>query len=251
MNFNEKITFVFYHANLVEMKINIHILLFTLLVSPFCFGQANNKVEAGIDVGSAFKGSAFAPSVLYHEDISLGRLSWLRAGLGIRAWGYYGDQTNLKSQADAGAANELQYRNVSVNGLSFVAGVSIKVWRVDVGVNTDLIGAAIGSKRKAFYPGNTGSAGEVSPYHDKWVPTRPVIFNALPLFLNNYSGQSEVYARLLLSRKIGVKVGYQFGQLAYITKNSGGKQTLLDGNERRFSTRYQMPYVAISFPINQ
>lgn len=233
------------------MRINIHTLVFTLLLSHYTFAQMNNRVEAGIDVGSGFKGSAWAPSVLYHEDAALGRLTWLRAGLGIRAWGYYGDNINLKSQADPGLANTLEYGRVSANGLSFVAAVSVKFWQIDIGANTDLLGAAFGSNRRPFYPANGDGTDAGKPYYNKSVSTRPVIFNALPLFLNNFSGQSEVYARLLFSRKVGVKVGYVFGQLAYITKNTDGERTLLDGKERRFSNRYQMPYVALTFPINQ
>lgn len=233
------------------MRINIYTLVFTLLLSQYTFGQMNSRVEAGIDVGSGFKGSAWAPSVLYHEDVALGQLSWLRAGLGIRAWGYYGNNTNLKSLANSGSANVLEYKNVSANGLSFVAAVSVKVWKIDVGANTDLIGVALGSNRSAFYPANGDGTDAGKPYYNKSVSTRPVIFNALPLFLNNYNGQSEIYARLLFTRTVGVKVGYQFGQLAYITKNRNGNRTLLDGRERRFSDRYQMPYVALTFPINQ
>jgi len=238
------------HANLTEMKIIIHTLVLALFLTHWAFGQNNNRVEAGIDVGTGFKSNNWAPSVLYHEDAALGRLSWLRAGLGIRAWGYYGEATDLISQAGAPSANVLKYRRVSTNGVSFVASVSIKVWRVDIGANTDIIGASFGSNRKANYPGNANSPGLGSTYYDQWVATRPVIFNSLPLFLNNYNGQSEIYARIRLTRGAGVKIGYTFGQLAYVTKNNDGK-VLLDNRERRFSSRYEMPYVAITFPILQ
>ncbi|MCE7044026.1 hypothetical protein [Dyadobacter sp. CY312] len=232
------------------MKIIIHTLVFTLFLSVCVFAQNNDRVEAGIDIGTGFRSNSWAPSVLYHEDASLGRLSWLRAGLGIRAWGYYGEATNLMSQAVAPSANLLEYRRISTNGVSFVASVSVKVGRIDIGANTDIIGASFGSNRRANYPGNANSPGSGSAYYDQWVATRPVIFNALPLFLNNYNGQSEIYARIRLTRGAGVKIGYTFGQLAYVTKNNDGK-VLLDNRERRFSSRYEMPYVALTFRILQ
>ena len=239
------------HTNLIEMKIIIHTLAFALFLTHWAFGQNNDRVEAGIDIGTGLKNSNWAPSVLYHEDATLGNLSWLRAGLGIRAWGYYGEATNLLSQAGAPAANTLQFRKASVNGVSFIASVSIKAGRVEIGANTDLIGAAFGSKRKAFYPGTTNSPGAGSPNYDQWIAARPVVFNTLPLFLNNYNGQSEIYARIMLTRRAGLKIGCLFGQLAYVTKNNDNGKVLLDGRERRFSDRYQMPYVALTFPILQ
>ena len=239
------------HTNLDKMKIIIHTLAFALFLTHCTFGQSNDRVEAGIDIGTGFKSNNWAPSVLYHEDAMLGRLSWLRAGLGIRAWGYYGEANNLLSQAGAPAANTLQFRKASVNGVSFIASVSIKAGRVDIGANTDLIGAAFGSKRKAFYPANVTSPGSGSPNYDQWIAARPVVFNTLPLFLNNYNGQSEIYARIMLTRKAGLKIGYLFGQLAYVTRNNNDGKVLLDGRERRFSDRYQMPYVALTFPILQ
>lgn len=233
------------------MKIILHTLVLTLLFSHYAVSQSSNQIEAGIDVGTGFKNKNWAPSVLYHEDVSLGRLSWLRAGLGIRAWGYYGGKSNLTSQANEALAHELHYQKTSVNGLSFVAAVSVKFWRIDLGANTDLIGAAFGANRKALYPAGSEAQGTGNAYYNKSVSTRPVIFNTLPLFLNNYNGQSEVYARVLITRGMGVKVGYLFGQLAYVSRNKDGERVLLDGGERRFSNRYQMPYVALTFPINQ
>jgi hypothetical protein len=233
------------------MRIIIHTLAFTLFLSQCVFAQNKDRVEAGFDVGSGFKSNSLAPSVLYHEDASLGRLSWLRAGLGIRAWGYYGEATNLLSQAGPSSAKVLEYGKVSVNGVSFVASVSVKIGGVDIGANTDVIGASFGSKRSAHYPGNAGSPGSGSAYYGQRIATRPVIFNTLPLFLNNYNGQSEIYARIRLTRGAGVKIGYTFGQLAYVTKNNDDGKVRLDNRERRFSSRYEMPYVALTFPILQ
>ncbi|HEV7382693.1 MAG TPA: hypothetical protein VGN64_23020 [Dyadobacter sp.] len=224
------------------------LLLFGFIVNQPVFAQKYNTAQATLDFGTGFSDGAWAPSVLYHEDMPLGQLRWLRAGLGIRAWGYYGNDMNLVSQAGSSSANTLQYKKVSANGVSMVAGASVTVWRVDLGVNTDLLGFAWGSKRSAYYPG-AAAAGSGSGHYDKNLATRPVNLNAVPLFLNNHNGQSEIYGRVWLSKGIALKVGYQFGQLAYITRNIEGEKTYLDGGERRFSTRYNMPYAAVSFRL--
>jgi hypothetical protein len=223
--------------------------LFTL--SQSAFSQDNNPAQATLDLGSGLSKNAWAPSILYHEDIPLSNIRWLRAGLGIRAWGYYGDDLNLISQAASSSANTLQYNEISVNGLSLVAGASVRVWRVDIGANTDLAGLAFGSKRNGYYPAATGSSGSGKAHYNNDVSTRPITFNVLPVFFNNYNGQSEVYGRIWLSKNTAVKIGYQFGQIAYLTRNVDGKKMALDGGERRFSQRYNMPYIALSFKLFQ
>lgn len=226
-------------------------LLSLFVFSQTAFAQGSNTAQATLDMGAGFSKNAWAPSVLYHEDIPLNRVKWLRVGLGIRAWGYYGNDLNLVSQAASSSANTLEYKKVSANGLSFVAGASVKVWKLDIGANTDLMGLALGSRRSGYYPSEAGSSGTGRKYYDQLVVTRPVNFNLLPLFLDNYGGQSEIYARLWFTRSMALKVGYQFGQIAYLTRNIEGEKVFLDGRERRFSSRYSMPYVAISFQLFQ
>ena len=224
------------------------LLLLGFIVNQPLFAQKYNTAQATLDIGSGFSDKTWAPSLLYHEDLPLGQLRWLRAGLGFRAWGYYGNDVNLTSKAGASSASALQYKNVSANGVSVEVGASVTVWRLDIGANVDLLGFAWGPRRNAYYPG-VAAPGEGRAYYDKVVSTSPVNFNALPLFLDNNNGQSEVYGRIWLSKGIALKVGYQFGQLAYITRSIEGKNVYLDGGERRFSTRQNMPYAALTFKL--
>jgi hypothetical protein len=193
--------------------------------------QTQSQASAVIDVGSGFSNDkSWAPSVLYYEQVSLNRVPWFRFGLGIRAWGYYADRTNLYTKTDS-PQDYLEYGKVSVN--------------------TDLIGASFGSKRSGYYEKATNTPGTGATNYNKWLSTSPVIFNAAPLFLENYNGQSEAYARFYLSRRIGVKVGYLYGHIAYRTRNKDDSKVFLDNNQRRFSQNYGMPYAAVSFPLFQ
>ncbi|KQS25518.1 hypothetical protein [Dyadobacter sp. Leaf189] len=228
----------------------IHILplLILTLASSIAFGQRQSQVSAGVDVGSGFNSSSWAASVLYHEEISPNNVPWLRAGLGFRAWGYYAGRTNLYSKKSD--SDFLEYTDVSANGVSFVIGANFRIWRVDLGVNTDLIGASYGTKRRGFYDKEPSIEPTVgAPYYQQWISTSPVIFNFAPLALKNFNGQSEVYARIFLFKRLGVKLGYLHGQIAYVTRKQNDRKVLLDNRQRRIYNLYNMPYVALSFPI--
>jgi hypothetical protein len=211
-------------------------------------GQNQPTVNAGVDVGSGFKNYAWAPSVLYHEEIGLRGANWLKFGVGLRAWGYYGGRVDLFTNDEK---NYLEYRQVSANGLSFVIGANIHFWRVDLGVNTDLAGISFGSKRHGFYEKTTSTPGTGEAHYNTWLNTSPVILNVAPLAFNNNNGQSEAYARIYFTRQIGVKLGYLYGQIAYSTKkDEAGERVHLDDRQRRVYNTYGMPFVALSFSIS-
>lgn len=213
------------------------------------YGQGQSQISAVIDVGTGFSDDkSWAPSVLYYEQIGLNRVPWFRLGLGIRAWGYYANRTNLYTKTGS-PQDYLEYRKVSANGLSFVVGANLRLWKIDLGVNTDVIGASFGSKRKAFYEKTTTTPGVGAPNYNQWLSTSPVIFNAAPLFLDNYNGQSEAYARIYLTRGIGLKIGYLYGHIAYHTHKADDRKVFLDNKQRRVSQNYGMPYAALSFPL--
>ncbi|NIJ51070.1 hypothetical protein [Dyadobacter arcticus] len=226
---------------------SLYAFLVLFAVATAGYGQNQSNVSAGIDVGTGFQQYAWGPSVLYHEEIGFNKAPWLKFGLGIRGWGYYGGRTNLFTKDEN---NYLEYGDVSANGLSFVIGANISFWRIDLGVNTDLAGLSFGSKRHGYYEKTTTAPGIGEPYYNTWLATSPVLVNALPLALKNYNGQSEAYARIHITRNIGIKLGYVYGQIAYATKKIDGNKVLLDDRQRRFYNTYGMPYAALSFAIS-
>jgi len=213
------------------------------------YGQSQPQVTAGFDIGSGFNKNSIAPSILYHEELGLNRLSWLRLALGIRGWGYHAGATNLYAQNKSADRDTLLYRNVSADGVSFAIGIDVKIWKIDLGVNTDLAGLSYGSKRSGYYSKNTAIPGEGAAYYNDWVATSPNIVNVFPLAFSGNSGQSEIYARIWLTRKWGLKIGYSYHRVAYVTKNNEDKRVYLDHGQRRFSNTYGMPYAAIALPL--
>lgn len=226
-------------------------LVATLWSVSFVIAQKQPRVSKGVDIGSGFKSTSWAPSMLYHQELGFRRFPFLQFSAGIRSWGYYAGATNLVSQSGNVLPDTLQFRNVSSNGLSIVTGINLKVWKLDVGVNTDLLGFALGSERNAFYPKNIVNEGQGGAFYNNWVPASPIMFNALPGFLKDMNGQSEFYARVWISQRLGFKAGYLYGQLAYHTGRSEDEIVLLDHGHKRFSANYGMPYAAISFLISE
>ena len=230
---------------------SLHFLLTAILLGiGISYAQEQPHVTAGFDLGAGFNSNSVAPSVLYHEESGFHRLPWLKVGLGIRAWGYHSGTTNLYSQEKSFPTDSLKYRNVSATGISFVVGVNFRIWKVDLGANTDLAGFSFGSKRNGFYAKNTPDQGDGAAYYNKWVATSPVIFNMLPLVFTKSNGQSEVYARIWFTKKIGLKLGYTYGRIAYLTKEVDDKRVYLDHRQRRFLNTFGMPYAAVAFPLH-
>lgn len=230
----------------------IQLALFTIMILKItvCQGQYQLSSGAGIDIGSGFRNKSWLPTALYHEELGLRGMPWLQVGVGIRAWGYYADRTDLYTQKKTTSRDTLQFGRLSANGIGFVLGVNLKFGKLTLGVNTDLANLAYGSTRRAFYLKNSvDSAGIGSAFYNKLVRTMPTNLNLLPLMLRQHSGQSEVYARFWFTKTTGVKLGYLYGRQAYITKSVENTRVYLDHRQRRFSNIYAMPYLALCFQL--
>jgi len=230
------------------MKLKHTLLLILILKTIFCHAQKQPTVNVGMDIGSGIKSNSLAPGIFYHEDLSIRGLHWLQFGIGIRAGGYYTGATDLLSTNDAISSDTLRYNRVSANTISFVAGMNLRFWKLNLGFNTDVINLAFGERRSGFYVKKNLPADSVTHYNH-FVPTIPSVFNFMPVTTPNQNGVSEVYTRIWLSRKIGLKLAYLFGRQTYTTRINKKSQIVLDNGQRRFSTMYKMPYVAICFSL--
>jgi len=232
------------------MKILKGLIIVLLLNATVTHAQHHTSpIAGGVDVGAGVGSHSWAPSIMYHEEIGTQRLPWLRLGLGFRAWGYYAGRTNLDTKRIAGIEDYLEYRDVSINGISFLAGVNVSFWKLDIGVNTDLLGLTYGSKRHGYYEKDVPTDGTGKPYYDKWLASKPTLFNALPLALRRNSGQSEAFVRFKAGRRLGVKVGYTYGRVTYTTKKIDGFNVYLDNSQRHVSKVYGLPYAALAFAV--
>jgi hypothetical protein len=214
--------------------------------------QRQPQATAGVDVGAGLSNNGWSPSILYHEEISPREFRILKAGFGLRTWGYYGGPIDSRSAEGVNVSPDvLKYGRISVNGLSVVGGLNARFWKMELGANTDLMGLAVGSRRKGLYVGKTGAPGIGAEYYNKEVVTSPKAFNLIPLFQRHHTGSSELYLRVWLSDVVGVKVGYLAGRISYLTKKVEQKRIVLDAGQSAFSTHYGLPYVSICFAINE
>ncbi|HEV7350597.1 hypothetical protein [Telluribacter sp.] len=226
-------------------------LFLIVIISTFglsgSFAQSLSRLSAGIDIGTGFQNGDWAPSVTYHQHLSSAKMPWLQVGWGLRGWGYYSaGPTNLEAPDGAGGYDRLRVARLSVNGASFMLGFNIRLSILDLGVNTDILGLAFGKRREGLYTIANPAAADDSlaeQYNRSLLGTAPTNLNALPSVLRANNGQSEVYARVRITERFGLKVGYIAGRVAYRTN------VLLNNRKDRFASSYGMPYVALSLPL--
>jgi hypothetical protein len=226
------------------MKCTRFIILFILTATLPGYAQTISRVTSGIDLGTGYKDQVWVPSVMFHQELSLNNFSWFRIGWGIRTWGYYANKTNLVPQSSQLSDDTLKFGRITSNGISFLAGASIKLWKFDIGANTDLFGFAFGTRRSGLYTKSSLFEGEGAEYYNKYVFSTPSLGNVLPLVLDKQSGQSELFVRFWFAERIGLKAGYVHGRITYKSK------VKLDNGQNRFSATYGVPYAALSFPIS-
>jgi hypothetical protein len=226
-----------------QMKRIRIIVLFLFLSSVSGYSQSLSRVSSGIDVGLGFQDDQWVPSALYHQELSLNNFPWFRIGWGVRAWGYYAGRTDLLPQSNAFSDDTLKFGRLSANGASFVFGANVRLWKFDIGANTDLFGIAFGTRRSGLYSKSTFYEGEGAEYYNSYIGSNPATLNLLPLALDKQNGQSEVFLRFWITDRIGLKLGYVHGRITYSTSEK------LDNGQKRFSADYGVPYAGISFPL--
>ncbi|SDG53662.1 hypothetical protein SAMN04487996_119181 [Dyadobacter soli] len=201
-----------------------------------------SRVTSGIDLGLGYQDKVWVPSVTYHQELSLSNFPWFRIGWGVRGWGYYAGRTDMLPKSSALNADTLKFGKVSSNGISFLLGANFRVWRFDIGANTDLVGLAFGLKRQALYAAD-GLYDKGGEHYNAYLKSGPATLNALPLLMDKQNGQSEAYVRFWVTDRIGVKVAYVHGRVTYASP-----EKLING-QTRYSATFGVPYVALSFPL--
>ncbi len=228
------------------------IVVATLLITLCTFttqAQRISRVSAGLDVGTGFGQGNFSPSLLYYQTLQPANAPWIRLTGGARVWNYQAQDTYLTAPGGRSMNDTMQLSRASATGVSFVMGLSLNVAnRVNIGVNADLLSLAFGKRRNATYrladPSSVAESDTLSlKLNGEDVGIAPANLNAIPAFLRNNNGQAEAFVRIWFGKQIGLKFGYMVGQISYRTDNK------LNNGQKRFSSDYQMPYVALSFPL--
>ncbi|WP_229216960.1 hypothetical protein [Dyadobacter luteus] len=225
------------------MKLTRLAVFFFLIFSLDGMAQQLGRVTSGLDVGVGSKKDLWVPSITYHQELSLNNFSWFRIGWGIRGASVFAGQTDLTPKNSALSGDTLKFGKITSTSLSFLVGANVRLWRFDIGANTDLFGLSFGAKRGGLYDQNRLPFNEESEKYNNYIPGSPVVLNAVPLVLDNQNGQSEIYVRYWIADQIGIKLGYVHGRVTYST------DVKLANDQTRFSTTYGIPYVAIAFPL--
>lgn len=247
--------------------------LLFVLTSAAAFSQSptSSRLSSGLDVGAAFKKNYLAPSITYYEMLNLDAKQMFSIGWTVRTSAFYASNleyitapaklTREKTGFQALGASlvpanidTMQFDRVSVTSVNLGLRAQVKIGPVEIGAGTDLLGFAFGKNREGRYKSSTGAyaatdtAGKaielpfsknVSQY------AQPQRFNARLLGDNNLGAlSSEVYIRLLVMRRLGIKAGYQ-----WITTEMKASNENVEDNNRRFRHRTDMTYVALTFPF--
>ncbi len=233
----------------MNLNIRIATLLFVIIIfsgSQHSFAQSLSRITSGLDVGTGFKDHEWSPSLLYYQNLSGNKARWLQIGWGIRASGYYKDNTTtLVAPSNAPGNDSLVSPRVSATGVSFLLGINLKFKYFDLGANADLMSIAFGSKSPALYriADPSMASDSIAPLHNKLLDAGPRRLNALPWVWKQNNGMGEAYVRIWLHQRFGIKLGYMIGRAAYRAPKA------LNNGQKNFGTAFGMPFASISMPI--
>lgn len=228
------------------MKKMFGVVLLVLVSVLSGYGQRISRVASGLDIGTGFaSGGQLAPSFFYYQALHPAKAPWIEINGGVRVWSYFANDTQLGSAGNS-KGDRMQLSRATATGISFVMGANLKLAKIiDVGVNADLVSLAFGKRRNALYRLASSESVEDSlalKLNGKDVGIAPANLNAVPFFKKNNNGVAEAFVRIWISPQIAIKAGYVWGQIAYRTDEKLNEQ-------KRFSSLYQMPYVAITIPL--
>ncbi len=220
-------------------------LLVCALVSS-AWAQRISRVTSGLDVGTGFATNEFAPSLLYYQAISPRNLPWFQISAGMRVWSYFGNDASLAAPSGTSRDDVMRLSRVTATGANFMVGVNFHLaQRIDLGVNTDLFGIAFGKRRNAIYSlGNPLTAPDsIRTLNGTEIGIAPTNLNAIPSLYRPNNGQTEAFLRIWITQRVGIKLGYVVGRIAYRSDNA------LNNGQKRFSFGYEMPYISAAFPL--
>lgn len=210
------------------------------------YGQRISRVASGLDIGTGFAKGQFAPSFFYYQALHPANAPWVEIHGGVRVWSYFANDTYLTAPTGNKRNDVMQLSRATATGVSFVMGANLKLAKIiDIGVNADLVSLAFGKRRNALYKLASPESVKDSlslELNGKDVGIAPANLNVIPFLKKNNNGVAEAFVRIWVSPQIAIKAGYVWGQVAYRTDEK------LNG-QKRFSSQYQMPYVAITLPL--
>ncbi|GAB3934617.1 hypothetical protein [Larkinella terrae] len=246
--------------------------LFTFLtIVAYSQTPTSSRLSSGVDVGAAFKNDYLVPSITYYEMLNVGKEQLFSIGWTVKLNTFYGDNLNyttapakLTREKTGFAAlsapivpanlDTMRFDWVTATAVNFGLRAQVRVGPIEVGAGADLLGIGFGKNREGRYRSSTGrftatnTAGTVDTVSFRASPkqfAQPQRINARLLGDNDLGSLStEVYVRLRVMRRLGVKGGYQ-----WITTEMRSSTVNIDDKNQRFRNRASMAYVALTFPF--
>jgi hypothetical protein len=226
------------------------------------YAQPDSRLTSGVDVGAGWKGKAWIVSGLYHEYLKIDPRGLFQVGWGLRATHLRGNDLDFitapahltKGKSGFSSFNaptllrqiDTLQMKAAITSFNFNLSLQLSIFKgLDVGANADILGIAFGTRRAGYYLGSKGySKTDSLNLHQTYQQARPASAS-IQLLGDNTVGNlnTELYARLHIIPRVGVKVSYLFTTNEYITS-----QPLVDDN-RRFRFRSPMIFVGLNFPI--
>lgn len=250
------------------MKKLLIALLTFLSVHSFAQSPVSTRLSSGYEVGMAYSKNNYNPSLGYYQLINIGERKLVSLGWTARLGAFYGDNINYytaparltRGKTGLGALSgplvennidTVRFDYVTMTSLSFGVRAQVNLGRVELGASADILGLTLGRRRTARYRSSTGlfnldSAQTASFTGDNvFQRARPSHLN-LRLLGDNDMGtlSTEVYARVHVSQRLAVKVGYQWLTTEVTVQN---RDVIADNN--RFRNRAGMAYVGLTFPL--
>lgn len=249
------------------------IALTLILLALVRFGHAQSPVAArirsGYDVGMAYATGNYNPSLTYYQLLTLGEHRLFSIGYTARLTPFYGDNLNFytaparltrgKTGFSALGAplidqnvDTVRFDYVTTTALNVGIRAQVNLGKVELGASADLLGLTLGRWRDVRYISSTGrfrtGAGDTTltfqgaNASQRAFPTRANV----RLLGDNDRGTlaTEVYARVRLNQRVGIKAGYQW----LTTEVTVANRDIVANNDR-FRHRVGMAYVAVTLPI--
>ncbi len=225
------------------------------LLSAGCFAQSpvSSRISAGVDIGTGFKPHQLAPSITYYQFLNLGERKLVSVGYTVKLGTFYAQNLDYTTSPTRADVDTVSFANVSMTNLNLGLRAEVNLGPVALGVTADVLGFGFGRNRTGRYQSSAGkfiipsSAGKDSVLTFTGTNANqsagPTNVN-LQLLGNATIGtlSSEVYARIKVDKRIGVKLGYQWLTTEMSVRN---RDVVADNN--RFRNRTSYPYVAVTF----
>ncbi len=239
-------------------------------VSSFAQSPVSARLSSGYDLGMAYSTDRYNPSFQYYQLLNIGSRKLISLGWNFRVGAFYGDNINYytaparltRGKSGFGALgapliedniDRVRFDYATMTSANIGIRGQINLGRVEIGATADLVGLTLGRTRIGRVSSANGryrvdsvtTRAFTGVYAEQ--SARPTRLNA-QLLGDNAMGtlSTEVYARVRISQRVGIKVGYQ-----WLTSEMRLSNRDVVADNDRYRNRSGMAYLAVTLPIFQ